>query len=318
LIVREPWEAVIEPVQIYVAVVGVVVLIVLLSSALLLWRGQQRIVTPVRSLVAQSRKLAAGEKTEPIPLGGILEIDMLTQAFDQMADRIESYRSGLRRYVGAMTISQEEERRRIARELHDETIQNLVAILRNIELLHTQLENPDDQSRLQDLQTLAEETMRGVRQISRNLRPPALEDLGFVPALRAQVEMTRRDGLNTKLRIIGEQRDLPPDQELALYRIAQEALTNARKHARAKLVQVKLTFGESSVQMVIADDGVGFDAPNSLTEWAQMGSFGLMGIQERAWGIGGFLEISSDPDKGTVLRVEIPATETNGQSKPSS
>jgi signal transduction histidine kinase len=306
LIVREPWEAVIEPIRHFEATAGVAVALALLITALFLWRGTLRITSPIRSLVAQTRKLAEGEKIEPIPPSGLLEVDMLGQAFDQMAARIYSYRAGLRRFVGAITTSQEEERKRIARELHDETVQNLVAILRRIELQRTYEANPEDLKRLQELQGMVEETLRGVRQISRDLRPLALEDLGFIPALQAQVNATQEDGLQVQLIVRGQPVKLPPDQELALYRIAQEALTNARKHAQATRIEIMLVFENKSVHLRIFDNGVGFIVPQSLTELAQSGNFGLLGIQERVWSVGGTLDIVSSAEKGTRLHIKVP------------
>jgi signal transduction histidine kinase len=306
LIVREPWEAVIEPVQHFETVAGIAVAFALLITALLLWRGTLRITSPIRSLVAQTRKLAEGETIEPIPPSGLLEVDMLGQAFDQMAARIHSYRLGLRRYVGAITSSQEEERKRIARELHDETVQNLVAILRRIELLQTNESNPEDLKRLKELQDTVEETLRGVRQISRDLRPLALEDLGFIPALQAQVTSAQVDGLQVQLTVRGQPDKLPPDQELALYRIAQEALTNAHRHAQATRIEVMLVFENQFVHLRISDNGVGFSLPSSLSELAQRGNFGLLGIQERVWSVDGTLDITSSPEKGTRLHVKIP------------
>ena len=306
LIVREPWEAVIEPIQDFEVAAGVAVACTLLITGLLLWRGTLRITSPIRSLVAQTRKLAEGDKIDPIPPSGLLEVDMLGQAFDQMAARITSYRSGLRRYVGAITASQEEERKRIARELHDETVQNLVGILRRIELLQTQETNSDDLNRLKELQGTVEETLRGVRQISRDLRPLALEDLGFIPALQAQVNSAQENGLQVQLNVRGQAEKLPPDQELALYRITQEALNNARKHAQATRVEIMLVFENKRVHLKILDTGLGFSVPPSLTELAQRGSFGLLGIQERVMSVGGSLDIVSSPDKGTRLHIKVP------------
>jgi signal transduction histidine kinase len=306
LIVREPWEAVIEPLRHFETVAGIAVAFTLLITALLLWRGTLRITSPIRSLVTQTRKLAEGEKIEPVPPSGLLEVDMLGQAFGQMAARIHSYRVGLRRYVGAITSSQEEERKRIARELHDETVQNLVAILRRIELLQTHESNPEDLKRLKELQDTVEETLRGVRQISRDLRPLVLEDLGFIPALQAQVTSAQEDGLQVQLTVRGQPDKLPPDQELVLYRITQEAINNARKHAQATRIEVMLIFDSNFVHLEILDNGVGFILPSSLTELAQRGNFGLMGIQERVWSVDGTLDITSSPEKGTRLHVKIP------------
>jgi signal transduction histidine kinase len=306
LIVREPWESVIEPVRHFETVAGAAVAFALLITALLLWRGTLRITSPIRSLVTQTRKLAEGETIEPVPPSGLLEVDMLGQAFDQMAAKIHSYRVGLRRYVGAITSSQEEERKRIARELHDETVQNLVAILRRIELLQTQESNPEDLKRLKELQDSVEETLRGVRQISRDLRPLALEDLGFIPALQAQVNSAQENGLQVRLTVQGQPDKLHPDQELALYRIAQEAINNARKHAQATNIEVTLVFENKFVHLKIFDNGVGFSLPSSLSELAQRGNFGLLGIQERVWSVDGTLDITSSPEKGTRLYVKIP------------
>jgi signal transduction histidine kinase len=306
LIVREPWEAVVEPIRQFEATAGGVVALTSLITALLLWRGTLRITSPIRALVAQTRKLAEGEKIDPVPPSGLLEVDMLGQAFDQMAAKITSYRAGLRRYVGAITTSQEEERKRIARELHDETVQNLVATMRRIELLQTTEENPEDLKRLNELQETVEETLRGVRQISRDLRPLALEDLGFIPALQAQVNSAQENGLRVQLIVRGQPDKLSPDQELALYRIAQEALTNARKHAQATQIDVLLLFEDESLQLEIIDNGMGFDVPPSLTELAQHGNFGLLGIQERVWAVGGALDIISSPEKGTRLHIKVP------------
>jgi signal transduction histidine kinase len=306
LIVREPWEAVIEPVRHFETVAVIAVGFALLITALLLWRGTLRITSPIHSLVTQTRKLAEGEKIEPIPPSGLLEVDMLGQAFDQMAARIHSYRVGLRRYVGAITSSQEEERKRIARELHDETVQNLVAILRRIELLQTHESNSEDLGRLKELQDTVEETLYGVRQISRDLRPLALEDLGFIPALQAQVASAQEDGLQVQLTVRGQPDKLPPHQELALYRIAQEAINNARKHAQATRIEVTLVFEINFVQLRISDNGAGFSLSSSLSEFAQHGSFRLLGIQERVWSVDGTLDITSSPEKGTRLHVNIP------------
>jgi signal transduction histidine kinase len=313
LIVREPWQEVIEPIRHFQTIAGIVVILALIITALFLWRGTLRITAPIRSLVAQTRKLSEGEKIEPVPLSGLLEVDMLAQAFEQMAARITSYRSGLRRYVEAITTSQEEERRRIARELHDETVQNLVAILRRIELLQSHEADSEDLKRLSDLQSTIEETLRGVRQISRDLRPLALEDLGFIPALQAHVNTAQEAGLNASLEVEGQPNKLHPAQELALYRIAQEALTNARKHAQAERINIRLAYEDGFVQLEIRDDGVGFNVPSSLTELAQQGSFGLLGIQERVWSVGGALDITSSPGEGTQLHIKIPRSPSSSE-----
>lgn len=309
LIVREPWAVVVAPIEASGVVGAIAALLVTMVAALLAWSGVRRITVPVQQLAAQANRLAADEQVEAITVDGVSEIDALARAFNQMAARITTYRAGLRRYAHAITRSQEEERRRIARDLHDETTQSLLAIARRIELQQASETDPERLARLAELQTMVGETLRGVRQIGRDLRPLALEDLGLIPALRALIQAARTgDGAipDARFRVIGEPLALDPEQELALYRITQEALTNIRKHAQASGVRVELAFESASVRLEIVDDGVGFELPSSLAEFAQLDSFGLIGVYERVWMLGGQLSIKSTPGKGTRLSVTAP------------
>lgn len=309
VIVREPWESVVGPIQVYGVILGLATLAVVGVTAYLLWQGVRRIAIPVRLLVEQTVQLATGETVEPIASYGIREIDALEQAFSQMATQIASYRAGLRRYVEAITQSQEDERRRIARELHDETIQSLLTIARRLELYQATENDPTRLARLAEVQAMVTDTVQGVRQISRDLRPLILEDLGLIPALQTLVRAAREgQGAlpHAKFEVRGQPVCLRGEQEIALYRITQEALTNVRKHARAKEARVYLSFNSTQVELEVSDDGQGFTVPFSLTELAQRDSFGLMGIQERVWAVGGSLSIRSTPNQGTQLIVAIP------------
>ncbi len=308
LIVREPWNTVVSPVQTYGLLMVCVTLAAVAIAAYLLWQGVRRIAVPVRLLVDQTVRLAAGENVEPIPIYGVDEIDTLERAFNQMTTQIDSYRAGLRRYVEALTQSQEDEGRRIARELHDETVQSLLTIARRVELYQASETDPARLAQLAELQTMVTDAMQGVRQISRDLRPLILEDLGLIPALRTLIQAARDgDGAvpHVRLEVCGQPVALGAEQELALYRITQEALTNVRKHARAIGVRVDLSFESTRVRLEISDDGQGFEVPHFLTELAQRDSFGLMGIQERVWAIGGSLTLESAPGEGTRLSVTI-------------
>lgn len=309
LIVREPWAVVVAPIETS-GVVGVIAALIATAAAtFLVWSGVRRITTPIQQLSAQANRLASDERVEPIVVDGVTEIDALARAFNQMAARITAYRAGLRRYAYAITRSQEEERRRIARDLHDETTQSLLAISRRLELQQTSETDPERLARLTELQTMVGDTLRGVRQIGRDLRPLVLDDLGLIPALRTLIHAAREGNgaiPDARFRVVGQPVALGPDQELALYRITQEALTNIRKHARASGVRVELAFEPEHVQLEIVDDGVGFEIPPSLTEFAQLDSFGLIGVHERVWMLGGQLSIESTPGKGTRLRVTAP------------
>lgn len=319
LIVREAWDEVAAPAQSYALTVVLIGLAVIAGVIYLLWRGIRRLVRPVSHLAAQTHRLASGLPVEPVTESRIAEVDTLSHDFNQMARQITSYRAGLRRYVGALTQFQEEERRRIARDLHDETIQNLLALARRLELLCAGEDDPNRLRQLAELKSLTTNVVQGLRRVSQDLRPPMLDDLGFVPALRTLVRQARQgaDAVpEAALTVTGRVIPLDPAHELALYRIAQEALANVRKHARATSVLVQLTFDPAMVRLEIRDDGRGFEAPEALTDLSNEGHFGLMGIRERAWAIGGTLAIQSAPGRGTRLLVAVPYAprpETSGE-----
>ena len=209
-------------------------------------------------------------------------------------------------YLSAVTSGQEEERRRLARDLHDDTIQSLIALNQQIQL--AQMAAPDEATttRLTTMQQMAEHIVGDLRRLTRDLRPIYLEDLGLVPAL----EMLARDmGRVMELPVLfektGRQRRLETDVELALYRIAQEALSNVARHAQAMRVDVNLHFDANEVNLQVRDNGQGFVVPESPAEMAPTGHFGLLGVQERAEAIGARLQIESEPGLGTSLRVSL-------------
>jgi signal transduction histidine kinase len=278
---------------------------------LLAWWGVRLILHPIQNLSIQAQQVSSLGGIEPIPESGILEIDALEHTFSQMAGQIASYRDGMRRYVGAITQKQEEERRHIARELHDETVQSLLAISRSLELDQDAENDANRLKRLKEIQHLVSNTLTGVRQIGRELRPLVLEDLGLIPALQALVRAARLgEGAvpHVKLELPDEMIHLDPNQELAMYRITQEALNNIRKHAQATGVRISLTIEAEKIKLLIEDDGVGFQVPDSLSELAKYDQFGLMGIQERVWAVGGSLMIKSTKGEGTRLVISIPKT----------
>jgi signal transduction histidine kinase len=309
LVVKEPWLSVTEITRFNTLVIIGAGLIAMLFVSLLAWKSLRRVTVPIQEMVSQIDRIAAGDPLVPIQKSEILEVDRLRSAFDRMGAQIAAYRTGLRRYVGAITQSQEEERLRIARELHDETIQSLLAIARRMEL---HLAGEQDHARAEQLEKinqLVNQSIQGIRQISKDLRPMALEDLGLVPAIQMLVRTAHEgDGAipHARFEVVGEATSLHPEQELAIYRITQEALSNVRRHASATGVLVELAFTDKEVVLRIQDDGIGFSVPNSLTELVQTGSLGLMGIQERVWAAGGHLDIRSSPGSGSCVLVAIP------------
>jgi signal transduction histidine kinase len=309
LVIQESWESVTEPVGLFGVLITAIELAVIILVVILLWWGFDRIAVPIQTLHDQINNLAKGKNIEPIKESGIDEIDALESAFLTMATQIASYRSGLHRYVGEITKAQEEERRRIARELHDETMQNLIALSRRMEIYQTSEDKAQRRAQIAELREIVSQTLEGIRRINRELRPLILEDLGLIPALQSLVrDAGRGEGASphAKFDTKGQQHPMNPEQELALYRITQEALANIRKHAQATGVLVELSFLPKTVRLEIADNGKGFEVRPSLTDFAQMDSFGLLGIQERVWAAGGTLSIQSSPGHGTKLSVTVP------------
>lgn len=220
-----------------------------------------------------------------------------------------SERDRLRR-LGAGTLQAvEEERRRIARELHDDTAQRLAALLVRLGVLRR---TPDPQAREELLEQLHEqlaEAVEGVRQISRGLRPPALEDVGLEAAIRSYLR-SFLDGADLDMAVEMESVNglLGSDAQLMVYRVIQEAVSNIVRHARATSAQVQLRRTGAEVEVIISDDGRGFDPEDAFLEGAflEKGGLGLVGMDERARLVGGTLAVRSVPDKGTRVELRVP------------
>jgi two-component system, NarL family, sensor histidine kinase DegS len=222
------------------------------------------------------------------------------KAAEDMADRLAL----LNRYVSE---AQESERQRVARELHDETAQSMIVLCQSLDALMSTPRLPKQARwRLEEVRTMSEHILSGVRRFSRDLRPPMLDDLGLAPALDwLASDLTSRVGVPVKTAFKGQQRRLPPDSELALFRIAQEALRNVEKHAEASEVALAVTFEPSRVYLKVSDNGRGFVLPRVAQDLAAEGKLGLAGIQERAQLLGGVVRLSSNPGQGTTVEVSL-------------
>jgi two-component system sensor histidine kinase DegS len=215
----------------------------------------------------------------------------------------------LKFYLKEITRAQEEERKRIARELHDDTAQNLIALLHQLEnLLNDQNDLP-----LKEAQSLwgfyerIRDILQEVRQFSRDLRPSILDDLGLLPALEYITEDIKSNyWIDVNLNVTGNERRLSTEAELLLFRIVQEALRNIAKHAKASRAEVKVEFQVDKVKVSITDDGIGFELPENLGSLPQSGKLGLTGLRERAQLLGGTLKITSELKKGTSVIIEAP------------
>jgi two-component system, NarL family, sensor histidine kinase DevS len=198
--------------------------------------------------------------------------------------------------------TQELERRRLARELHDETGQALASILLGLKALDERTDDAAARTSIEELRELVVATLQDVRRLAVELRPSALDDFGLVAALERLAEsFAEQSGISVDFQAALADERLPDEAETALYRIVQESLTNVVKHARARRVSILLTRTNGAVKAVIEDDGRGFD-PERATD----GGFGLVGMRERLALLGGRLEIESARDAGTTVAAEVP------------
>jgi len=202
---------------------------------------------------------------------------------------------------------QEEERRRIARELHDEIGQALTALKINLQAIQLKPEAGALAPALTDSIEIVEQALEQVRNLSVDLRPSLLDDLGLVAALRWYVDrQAQRAGFKAQFVAEPPELALPPNLETACFRVAQEALTNIIRHAQAEHVYIALRREASTLEISIWDDGIGFDVPATLARAAQNARLGLHGMRERALLAGGTLDIISEPSRGTKVRARFP------------
>ncbi len=206
-----------------------------------------------------------------------------------------------------IVVAQENERRRIARDIHDGPAQTLAGLILRVDVCQKLVDSDPARAsaELEVLKRNLQESLQEVRGIIFDLRPLALDQLGLVAALRTYLEgIAARPGLATVFTVRGRERRLPPSLEVTLYRLVQEAVSNARKHARATTVAVRLRFGAERVEAVVEDDGVGFDVEAARRQGGD--HFGLTGMRERVDLLEGTLDISSQPGRGTRVAFSFP------------
>ncbi|WP_299284081.1 sensor histidine kinase [Thermoflexus sp.] len=274
----------------------------LIYSFLLRWA-----LRPLEQLQEAAEAIRQGRLDVRVPLHPFRDAQMerLVETFNRMVETIASNSERLHWLSQQILQAQEEERARIARELHDEAAQWLTSLLIRQRLLLRNLP-PEMRPEVEELQRMTAAALEHLRRIAMELRPAILDDLGLVEALRWQAEeFQKQTGVPITLRVQGRIERLPRQVELVLYRVAQEALTNIARHARATRVEVTLNCSTEHLELFIADDGVGFD-PEAVRR-SRARSLGLIGMAERLALIGGTLEIDSAPGKGTRIRARVPA-----------
>jgi signal transduction histidine kinase len=307
IISEESWEMVANPTLRTTQTTPLVLVPALLIAVVALWFGARQIVRPIQNLEARAAKLAWGDfKAIEEPVGGIAEIRHLQAELVGMAHKLQAAQKNLHNYIGAITRGQEEERRRMARDLHDDTLQSLIALKQRLQLLEMAPQNEPSINAISELENLTEQAIENLRRLTRALRPIYLEDLGLVAALEMLGrETTQSSKLPVRFQRIGTERRLAPEVELALYRMAQEALSNIVRHAQASDTSLSITFDAQSVILDVTDNGKGFDVPTSPSEFAPSGHFGLLGLHERSELIGAELNIQSRPGHGSRVSVSL-------------
>jgi signal transduction histidine kinase len=231
----------------------------------------------------------------------VLVVGLITS----LADRLQTNRTLLRRFSRQLMEVQETERRHLARELHDEIGQALTAARMNLQSA-IGVASAAASAKLEDTAAILDRLLGQVRQISLNLRPSTLDDLGLIPALRSLVdEQGRRASVTARLSAVDMPENLDPEIQTTCFRIAQEAITNAIRHARATQIDVDLLCESRNFRLLIRDNGVGFEVEAAR---AQTAGLGLIGMTERAALVGGRARIISSPGEGTTIEVVLPLT----------
>src|SRR4051794_26146982 len=279
------------------ALLALTIVLVLAVNVMML----RRRFMPLERLIATIEAIdpsSPGELALPNDAQEAEEVGRLAASFRRMLIRIEDER---RRSGRLVLRAQEEERRRLARDLHDEVNQALTAILLRLEAL-SHSAPPELGDELDELKRLVNQAMNELLSLARQLRPSALDDHGLLPAMASQVRrFAAQTGIKTDLNATGESAELQPDEEIAIYRIAQEALANIARHADARSVAVDLRAENGGgIQLTVRDDGRGFETNRPAR------GLGLGGMAERARLVGGELTIESRPGAGTQLCLRVP------------
>jgi two-component system sensor histidine kinase UhpB len=280
-------------------VIGLAVAVAALAVA---WARERRRLRPLEDLVETMEKVDLSSPRLHLPpsidgVGETEEVERIELAFLRMMRRLEAER---RRAGSAALHAQEEERARVARDLHDEVNQSLTGLLLRLEAAR-EAAPPELEGEIAETKALANQAMTELLSLARQLRPTALDDLGLAAAIEGQVERLGRGEMKTSLATEGDFSDLGDDAQLVVYRVAQEALNNAARHSGAGRVEVRLRrAGDGGVALEVADDGRGFAFDESER------GLGIGGMRERALLIGGELTIESRPGAGTTVRLGVP------------
>jgi signal transduction histidine kinase len=322
--------------------------VMLMGALTLVYLTTRSVIVPVQDLTEATRRIAAGDLDSPLKTYAQDEVGVLARSFDEMRVRLKesndeiqalnreldarvqertaqyeaAARENARLYaelqrkeqargelLHRVISAQEDERKRIARELHDETSQSLSAFMIGLETAQVALEHNPDKVRghLKSTQAIADTLLKNIHRLIADLRPSLLDDLGLVPAIAWFGEQRLNPlGIHFRMEESGLEQRLSPVIETAFFRIVQEALTNTMRYAHAQNVCVKLMRKDGSVTLQVSDDGIGFDPQMLQPADSQGQGLGLRGMQERASILGGTFDLQTAPGKGTIITVRVP------------
>lgn len=313
----------------------------LVVALFLSWGMARSLVRPIGQLNAAAQSISQGDLSQPTPELGSDEIGELSRSLDAMRialkkslDEMQDWNTELEAKVEVRTkqledsyreierkeaargellrkilTAQEEERKRIARELHDETTQSLLGLLMKLEAAgKTPSEASSiDSDMLMDVKNLTVETLDNVRRIIHDLRPSVLDDLGLLSAIRWYAESRFGSvAIKARVELTGEDRSLAPEIETALFRVVQEAIANIVRHAEAHNAVISVELEDAAVRIEVEDDGKGFDVEAVRRQADKAVGLGLLGMEERIALLGGRFQIESNPGGGTRLVIEVP------------
>lgn len=253
-----------------------------------------------------------GTKLITIITTNLVNVENDIKAFQNTARDVTNEKrmeENLRYYLQQITRAQEEERKRIARELHDDTTQLLLSLSRQLDnFIRNEHNYTEDQvAFLKDIQEQVNKGVQSVHRYAQDLRPSLIDDLGLMAALRSLVKRAQEyNEIEISLKVKGKERRLPSEVELLMYRVIQEALNNIWKHSQATQSHIDIRFSEKQVNVNISDNGIGFEISDTIGDLAQTGKLGLIGMQERARLLGATLSFKSSPGKGTRVLFSLP------------
>ena len=269
----------------------------------------QLVIKKLQHFVETVSLIGRGDLGRTVTFKSDDEIKRLADSFNLMAKTLMEKMRLERKYLSQIIEAQENERRRISRELHDEIGQALTAIKFNLDMIDKDLPQTSShlRGRLVEAKSLSHQTLTAMRQLSMDLRPTMLDDLGLIPTLRWYVQnFSNRLNIHSNFQAIGFEEKLPPQIETAFYRIVQEALNNIAKHAKANRIEISLEQRDSTIIASIIDNGKGFDLDKVLHPESPERGFGIIGMQERISLLGGHIDIQSKPGFGTHIHIEVP------------